>query len=46
MDMYRNSNTAEKIFNFRNTADIKTLMSTIRIITTLNKANVHVSIKI
>lgn len=42
--MYNNSSTQEKIFNFQKTSDLKVLISTIRLTTTITKNSVNVSI--
>jgi len=44
MDMYNNSSTQEKIFNFQKTNDLKVLISTIRLTTTISKNSINVSI--
>lgn len=46
MDIYKNSSTQEKILNFHNTPDLKILISTIRLTTTISKNSVNVSISI
>lgn len=43
MDMYNNSNSQEKIFNFQKTNDLKVLISTIRLTTTISKNSINVS---
>lgn len=44
--MFSNSTTLEKIFNFQKTTDLKALISTIRLTTTITKNNINVSIDI
>lgn len=42
--MFNNSTTQDKIFNFQKTTDLKVLISTIRLTTTITKNNINVSI--
>lgn len=44
--MFNNSTTTEKIFNFQKTSDLKALISTIRLTTTITKNNINVSMDI
>lgn len=46
MDMYNNSSTQDKIFNFQKTNDLKVLISTIRLTTTISKNSINVSINL
>jgi len=41
--MYNNSNTQDKILTFQKTSDLKVLISTIRLTTTITKNSVNVS---
>lgn len=45
-EMYNNSSTPEKIFNFQKTSDLKVLVTTIRLTTTITRNSVNVSIGI
>lgn len=44
--MYNNSSTQDKILNFQKTNDMKTLISQIRVTTTITRNSVNVSIGI
>lgn len=44
IDMYNKSSTQDKILNFQKTNDIKTLISQIRVTTTITRNSVNVSI--
>lgn len=44
MDMYNNSSTQEKILTFQKPTDLKNIISTIRLTTTITKNSVNVSI--
>jgi len=43
-DIYNNSSTPEKIFNYQKTSDLKELINTIRLTTTITRNSVNVSI--
>lgn len=43
-DIYNNSSSLEKIFNFQKTSDLKVLITTIRLTTTVTRNSVNVSI--
>jgi len=43
-DIYNNSSSPEKIFNFQKTSDLKVLITTIRLNTTVTRNSVNVSI--
>jgi len=43
-DIYNNSSCLEKIFNFQKTSDLKVLITTIRVTTTVTRNSVNVSI--
>lgn len=43
-DIYNNSSSLEKIFNFQKTSDLKVLITTIRVTTTVTRNSVNVSI--
>lgn len=45
-DIYNNSSTSEKIFNYQKTSDLKELINTIRLTTTITRNSVNVSIGI
>lgn len=45
-DIYNNSSTQEKIFNYQKTSDLKELINTIRLTTTITRNSVNVSIGI
>jgi hypothetical protein len=45
-DIFNNSSTTEKIFNFQKTSDLKVLINTIRLTTTITKNNINVSMNI
>jgi len=42
-DIYNNSSTPEKIFNYQKTSDLKELITTIRLTTTVTRNSVNVS---
>lgn len=42
MNIYINSNTLDKIFSFQRTHDLKVLVSTIRVTTTVSKSTMNV----
>lgn len=43
-EIYNNSSSLEKIFNFQKTSDLKVLITTIRLTTTVTRNSVNVSI--
>jgi len=43
-DIYNNSSSLDKIFNFQKTSDLKVLITTIRVTTTVTRNSVNVSI--
>lgn len=43
-DIYNNSSSLEKIFNFQKTSDLKVLITKIRLTTTVTRNSVNVSI--